>query len=104
MFGDSLEELEATDAIGGPSVQSRLHTGKSTSRIPRSEAGQDWPGLDASGGALASLGPPEGLQTSTKHAATLIYASVGSPSVAGMSTNHPGAFRGTQTPPIAPQV
>ena len=73
-------------------------------RFSRSEAGQDWPGLDASGGALASLGTSRGPQTPPEDAATLVYASVGSPSVASMFTNHPGALRGTQTPPFAPQV
>ena len=53
-------------------------------RIPRSEAGQDCPGLDASGGALASLGTSRGPQTPPEHAATLVYASVGSPSVASI--------------------
>ena len=34
--------------------------------------------------------------------ATLVYVSVASPSVVLMFTTHPGAPRGTQTPPIAP--
>ena len=56
------------------------------------------------GGALASLGTPRGPQTPPEDAATLVYASVSSPSVASMFTNHPGALRGTQTPAFAPQV
>ena len=67
-------------------------------RIPRSEAGQDWPGLDASDGDLASLGTSREPQTPLEHAATLVYASVGSPSVARKFTSHPGALRRPPSP------
>ena len=60
--------------------------------------GQDWSGLDVSGGALECLRSSRRPQTPPEHAGTLVYVSVGSSGVAMMFTNHPGAPGGLGGP------